>query len=141
MADTSAHGRLALTLVTRDRALLDLTCDETTLPGRSGDLGILPGHAALIATLRPGVLTYTAGGRRESVAVGPGFCQVFNDRVAVLVDTAKRPGEVNPADVEARIGELRRAVERADPEDLQAAADRVLEAEAELAVAASPAAN
>jgi F-type H+-transporting ATPase subunit epsilon len=134
MAQT-VSGRLSLILVTRDRALLDLVCDEVTLPGREGDLGILPGHAALIATLRPGVVTYRDGSRRESVAVASGFCHVHADRVAVLVDNAHRADEIDVDATRSRLRELEVAVARAEPDQLETAYDRVREAEAQLQIA------
>ena len=45
-------GRLTLTVVTPERAVVaGVACDEVTLPGLDGELGILPAHTPLIALL------------------------------------------------------------------------------------------
>ena len=43
-------GRLTLTVVTPERAVVaGVLCDEVTLPGLEGEMGILPAHTPLIA--------------------------------------------------------------------------------------------
>ena len=37
--------------------------DAVEIPGTEGDMGILPGHAPVLSTLRPGVVTVTRGGK------------------------------------------------------------------------------
>lgn len=135
MADTitTGSGSLQLVVTSHERKLLETRCDEVTLPGREGDMGILPGHAALIATLRPGILTYRSGGRASQVVLSTGFCQVYADRVAVLADRAWLPEEVDAKTARARAIELERAVERAEPEELESLQDQLAEAQAQLA--------
>jgi F0F1-type ATP synthase beta subunit len=41
--------------------VLEVECDEVTLPGKLGYFGVLPGHAALIASLKVGELMYRLG--------------------------------------------------------------------------------
>jgi F-type H+-transporting ATPase subunit epsilon len=132
---TTGSGSLTLVVTSHERKLLETRCDEVTLPGREGDLGVLPGHAALIATLRPGILTYRAGGRVARVVLSTGFCQVYADRVAVLADRAWLPEDVDAKDARGRAAELERAVERAEPDELESLQDQLAEAQAQLAVA------
>ena len=47
--------------------------DQVDLPGTEGDMGILPGHAPLVTTLRPGIVTIFRGGGSEPVVVIGGF--------------------------------------------------------------------
>ena len=54
-------------------------------PGSEGEMGILPRHAALLTTLRPGVLRLTKDGNEQILAVGGGFLQVANNRVLVYL--------------------------------------------------------
>ena len=135
MAETTptGSGGLALVVTSHERKLLETRCDEVTLPGREGDMGILPGHAALIATLRPGILTFRSGGRASQVVLSTGFCQVYADRVAVLADRAWLPEEVDAQAARARVAELERAVERAEPEELESLQDQLAEAQAQIA--------
>ena len=91
-------GRLRLMVVTRLRVVVEADADEVTLPAALGALGVLPGHAPLLATLGIGELSYRVGPLEHSIAVQRGFVEVTNDAVAVLADVAELPEEI---DVEA----------------------------------------
>ena len=60
--------------------------DQVDLPGAEGDMGILPGHAPLVTTLRPGIVTIFRGGRREPIVVIGGFAEVSPAGLTVLAD-------------------------------------------------------
>lgn len=135
MAETSTD-RINLRVVTHDRLLLEESCVEVGLPGREGDLGILPGHTALIANLRPGELVYRSGSETHRVAIGAGFCELSKNVLSVLVEQAWLPGEV---DAEGSRREKRQAEEALlkaiGPEEIGRHQDRLEAAEAQLRVA------
>lgn len=62
--------------------------DQVDLPGSEGDMGILPGHAPLVATLRPGIVTIFRGGQREPIVVVGGFAEMSPAGLTVLADEA-----------------------------------------------------
>ena len=85
---------IELVVVTPERQLLRETVTEVTIPGASGCLGILPGHAPLITELGIGELIYkpkNAGGSAH-LAIISGFAEVVGDRVSGLAETAARRG-------------------------------------------------
>src|SRR3954469_11666258 len=86
---------LKLEIVTPERRVLDETVDSVTVPTASGEAGILPNHAPLISALKPGVLSYSAKGTTERMAVAGGFVEVSSNRVSVLTDTAEKASEIN----------------------------------------------
>jgi F-type H+-transporting ATPase subunit epsilon len=97
-----------LSVTTPRGALVDAEVEEVTAPGELGELGILPGHIALMSALRPGVLSYKGKTHTGVVAVGRGFLQVApvaeqggEDRILVLVDQALGATDVNRAAAEA----------------------------------------
>jgi F-type H+-transporting ATPase subunit epsilon len=102
---------IQLVIVTPERKLLSESIVEVALPGADGELGILPGHAALISELGIGELRYrTAGGTLSGpIAVIRGFTEVLPDRVTVLAETAERPEEI---DLERAKAALERAEKR-----------------------------
>ena len=51
-------------------------------------MGILPGHAPLVTTLRPGIVTIFRGGQREPIVVIGGFAEVSPAGLTVLADKA-----------------------------------------------------
>ena len=55
---------MLLELATPTRQLVSEQVDEVVAPGTEGYFGVLPGHAALLATLGSGRVTYRTG--RES---------------------------------------------------------------------------
>jgi F-type H+-transporting ATPase subunit epsilon len=51
-------------------------------------MGILPGHAPVLSTLRPGVVTVTRGEKKERIFVRGGFAEVNPQGLTVLAETA-----------------------------------------------------
>ena len=74
--------------VSPESVLFSGDVDQVDLPGSEGDMGILPGHAPLVTTLRPGIVTIFRGGQREPVVVIGGFAEVSPTGLTVLADKA-----------------------------------------------------
>ena len=89
--------QLQLEVVTPERRVLAEAVNSVTVPGRNGEMQILPGHAALISELQTGVLAYTQGGTTQQLHVSGGFIEVNNDKVSVLAEIAERPEEIDAA--------------------------------------------
>jgi F-type H+-transporting ATPase subunit epsilon len=100
---------LNLEIVTPERLAYSGSVDSVQLPGSEGELGVLPHHAPLIATLGAGELRIRHGGGEESFAVFGGFVQVLPSKVVVLAESADLASEI---DLE-RAHEARRDAERA----------------------------
>src|SRR5512145_2878761 len=86
---------LTLDIVTPERRVLSVTCDEVRAPGVQGGFGIRLNHEPFMAALEPGRLTYVEGGRDHHFAVGGGFLQVAENRVIVLADTAEAAADID----------------------------------------------
>jgi F-type H+-transporting ATPase subunit epsilon len=100
---------ILLEIVTPERLAYSDEVDSVQIPGSEGELGILPHHAPLVATLGVGELTIRKGGSEESFAVVGGFVQVRPDKVVVMAETADMASEI---DLE-RAQQARREAERA----------------------------
>ena len=68
-----------------------------SLPGESGELGILPGHTPLITRIKPGAVRIQNGQNEELVFVAGGILEVQPNRVTVLADTAIRGEDLDEA--------------------------------------------
>jgi len=79
---------LHLEFVSPESVLFSGDVDQVDLPGAEGDMGILPGHAPLVTTLRPGIVTIFRGGQREPIVVIGGFAEVSPAGLTVLADKA-----------------------------------------------------
>lgn len=97
---------IELIIVTPERQILRESVAEVVLPGASGELGVLPGHAALMTALGIGELTYRRADSQPigGIAVIQGFAEVLGDRVTVLAETAERAAEIDLARAEAAKG-------------------------------------
>lgn len=92
---------LRLEFVTPERALVHEDVDEVELPGEAGYFGVLPGHAPLLAALRPGEMWYRQGTEKKYAFIGGGFVEVLSDRVAILAQVAERADEIDVQRAEA----------------------------------------
>ena len=92
---------LSLEVVTPDRGILKEQVDEVVLPGSEGSFGVLPGHAALLATLQVGEMWYRKGQEIHYLAIAFGFVEVLPDRVTVLAQIAEKAEDIDPARAEA----------------------------------------
>jgi F-type H+-transporting ATPase subunit epsilon len=89
--------QLQLEVVTPERRVLSEPVNSVTVPGRNGEMQLLPGHAAMISELKTGVLSYTEDGTTFQLLVSGGFVEVSDDRVSVLAEIAERPEEIDAA--------------------------------------------
>jgi F-type H+-transporting ATPase subunit epsilon len=86
---------LTLDIVTPERRVLSVACDEVRAPGVQGGFGIRRSHTPFMSGLEPGRLTYVEGGREHHFAIGGGFLQVAEDKVIVLADTAEAATDID----------------------------------------------
>ena len=84
-------------VVTPERALLDEPADYMVLPMYDGELGVLPGRAALIGRLGPGELRVKGGEHARRFFVDGGFAQVRGDVVTVLTPRALKAEDIDTA--------------------------------------------
>jgi F-type H+-transporting ATPase subunit epsilon len=109
---------IQLIIVSPQRQLLREKVAGVQLPGASGELGILPGHAPLITELGNGELSYRSSGGGEPVvlAVLSGFAEVLPDRVTVLAETAERPEEIDVERAKQALARAEKRLASADPD-------------------------
>jgi F-type H+-transporting ATPase subunit epsilon len=92
--------KINLTIVTRERKIVDVTVDEVVLPATDGEIGVLPGHTPLLTTLKIGQMRYRVAGTLHRMVISWGFAEVLPDRVIVMAETARLPEEIDPAAAE-----------------------------------------
>jgi F-type H+-transporting ATPase subunit epsilon len=69
-----------------------------TVAGGAGELGIYPGHTALLTTIKPGQInTIDADGKEKIFYISGGMLEVQPDVVTVLADTAQRAEDLDEA--------------------------------------------
>ena len=82
--------KITLEIVTPERQVLVEQADEVVLPSLEGYMGVLPGHAPLLAQLDVGEVSYRVGNQRHFLAVTGGFAEVLRESVSILATTCER---------------------------------------------------
>lgn len=100
---------MQITVVTGEREIYRGEAEMVVAPGVEGELGILPHHAALLTSLKPGEMRITLGGAEDDLFVSGGFLEVYNNAVTVLADAAEHAEDIDHARAEEA---RRRAQER-----------------------------
>lgn len=120
MADT-----LHFDLVSPERKLASVDATEIQLPGMDGDMTVMPNHAPLLTTLRPGVLrVHHAGGVDEYLVTG-GFAETTGEGLSVLAEKSVPLAEANREMLDALSAEADAALEAATDENRTTLAMRV----------------
>ncbi len=100
-------------LVSPEKLVFSGEVDQVDVPGAEGDFGVLAGHAPFVATLRPGILTVTAGDRQNRVVVLGGLAEVSAKGLTVLADVATSVEDFDRAAFAARIKEMEANIAKA----------------------------
>jgi F-type H+-transporting ATPase subunit epsilon len=87
--------KIHLEIVTPEKQLFSGAVDSVTVPSTTGCLGILPGHAPLLAELGIGEVSYTIGDRTDFLFCSWGFVEVLPDRVVVLAQNAELASDID----------------------------------------------
>lgn len=79
---------LTLRVLTEAGLAFEEPAASVIAPGELGYLGLLPRHAPLVTTLRPGTLTWKRpDGRKETRRIGDGLLEVAKNRVTILTSS------------------------------------------------------
>ena len=105
--------KINLEVVTPKGAIVSEEVDIVTDPGFAGEFGVLANHAPFLSTIKIGTLRYKQGGNENELMVSGGFCEVSNNKITFLVESAERGHEI---DVDRAL----QAKERAEKRLLQA---------------------
>ena len=121
--------RVQFELVTPARLLLSQEADMVVVPGGEGDFGVLPGHAPLLSTVRPGVVdVYENDVVSQRVFVAGGFAEVSGERCTVLAEEAIPLADVTAEAAQERIDNAQKRIDAAETDTEQAEAERELKA-------------
>jgi F-type H+-transporting ATPase subunit epsilon len=117
-----ADNKVAFELVAPERLLFSAEVDMVVVPGAEGDFGVLPGHAPVIASVRPGVIDIYEGGIdakfiRERIFVAGGFAEVSGSRCTVLAEEASPLGDIDVSALESRLSAARASLAAAETDE------------------------
>lgn len=89
---------MELDIVSAEASIFTGLVSFLEVTGKSGELGIYPGHTALLTALKPGqIRTILEDGQEEVFYISGGMLEVQPEAVTVLADTAVRAGDLDEA--------------------------------------------
>ena len=86
---------LNLRVLSPNRVIWDSEVKEIILSTNSGQIGILPNHASLVAAVDIGVMKIRLNGQWSTMALMGGFAKIDNDGITILVNNAERDVDLN----------------------------------------------
>ncbi len=119
-------GTFKFELVSPERILLSVDAEQVVVPGSEGDFAVLPGHAPVIATLRPGVLDVMVGGARKRLFVKSGFADVDPVRLTILAQKAYDVEEMTASVVSEELKLAEAELAGAQSDEARTAADTLV---------------
>ena len=114
-------------LVSPERLLVSRDVYMVVVPGSEGDFGVLPGHAPLMSTIRPGSIAIYPTGMNdvpERIFIDGGFAEVSATGLTILAESATPVGELDVEGAAGRLAEARAAVAAAATDAEREAAER-----------------
>ena len=95
-------------LVSPDQLIFNDQVGMIILPGREGDIGVLPGHSKLLSSLRPGRIMVYGEDKQilKSFFVSAGFVEINPEKCIVLAEEIFEMSTLNKNDIEKQMQEL-----------------------------------
>ncbi len=118
-------NKVAFELVSPERLVVSMPVDMVVVPGGEGDFGVLPGHAPLIASVRPGVIEIYEGRQiSDRIFVAGGFAEVTSERCTVLAEAAVRVADIDVGRTETDLRNAETDLAEASDDGARADAER-----------------
>ena len=101
-------AKISFDLVSPENLIFNDEVGMIIVPGKDGDIGVMPGHSKLISSLRSGrVMVY--GENKDllkSFFVSGGFAEVNPEKCIVLGETVEEMNSLDKNSIEKKIQEL-----------------------------------
>jgi F-type H+-transporting ATPase subunit epsilon len=102
------ESTISFDLVSPEQLVFNDKAGMIIVPGRDGDIGVLPGHSKLLSSLRPGrVMVY--GEEKQllnSFFVSGGFVEINPEKCIVLAEEVYEMNSLNKNEIEKQVQEL-----------------------------------
>ncbi len=114
---------IKLEIVTPHGEIFSKDVKSVTLPGKEGEFGVLPGHAALVSLLKTGIIDIEMpDGKHELVAINWGHVNVEESKVTILAEGAVAVKGESESEIAASLAEAKKLLESASDSDVAIAA-------------------
>lgn len=106
-------------IVTPERQLASTEAASVQIPGMDGDMTVMDNHAAVVTTLRPGIVS--VAGQEMSYVVTGGFAEISAEGLSILAEQAMPRAEASSEALNAVLDDAQKAAEITNG-DVEAAA-------------------
>src|SRR5688500_3158540 len=104
-------------IVSQDRTVLQGDVDMVILTGAAVEMGILPHHAPVLASLKYGVIKIRQNGKEQLFAVAGGLAEVQHNIVTILADAAENVEDIDVTRAQAAKKRAEDALAKNKPEE------------------------
>jgi len=126
---------LRVRVVTPERILVDTDAAAVEIPGKTGYLEVLYGHAPLLTEIGAGMVRlHGAESGEQSYLIARGFAEVLPERVTILAEEAEKPKAIDTAAAQVQLRHGQELWDKAgdDPAKYTEANELMAEANAKL---------
>ena len=121
------ESKISFDLVSPEKLLFNDDVGMIIIPGKDGDIGVLPGHSKLLSSLRPGRIMVYGEGKNllKSFFVSGGFVEINPQKCIVLGEEVQEMNSLDKTEIERQISELEKNLENSSQEDLVIARSKI----------------
>ena len=118
---------ISFDLVSPEELLFKDEVGMIIVPGKDGDIGVLPGHSKVLSSLRPGRVMVYAENKNliKSFFVTGGFVEINSKKCIVLAEGISEMNSFNKSDIEKQILELENQDSNSSKEELIIAKSKI----------------
>jgi len=110
--------KLDFTIVSPEKIFFEDSVDMVVIPGDSGDFGVLPKHAAMISSLKPGFIRiYDQNKVVNQIFISGGFANVNENECTILAEDCQFYEELKIDDLEGTLTRIEQEIVIARSED------------------------
>lgn len=97
---------LRLDLVSPEKLILSREVEMVVMPGKSGYVGVMPEHAPMATSLKPGLIgIFESGKLKDRIYVRGGFAEVNDDVCTILADDVTPYQDLNLEELQKTMAE------------------------------------
>ena len=102
------ESTISFDLVSPEQLVFNDKAGMIIVPGKEGDIGVLPGHSKLLSSLRPGrVMVYGEDKHLlQSYFVSGGFVEINPEKCIVLAEEVEEMNALDKGTIEQQVREL-----------------------------------
>jgi len=104
---------MKIEVIIPNKIICKIQADEVILPGLTGQIGILTGHAALITALDIGLLRIKLNQKWTPIIISGGLAEINKDKVIILANDAEEVANIKLDEATKQLENITSSIETA----------------------------